>query len=97
MNTKQLMKVILEKSQTYAAKTKSHVDLQDKINKLIDKLPNDMPVGLLDTTTDDFSSINYGLKPDQFWIDDYVKEEDGDIQGKMLFIHFENKLNENPI
>lgn len=41
----------------------------------VNNLPDDMPVGLLDTTTDDY----------------------GKAKGKMLFITFENVLNENPI
>lgn len=60
-------------------------------------LPDEMPMGLWDLSTDDFTDGNYPLSEDQLLIEDYVKEEDGDIQGKMLFITFENNLNEDPL
>lgn len=68
-----------------------------ELKEIIKDLPDDMPVGLIDATTDDFSDMNYPLEKKHFAIDDYVKEEGGDIEGQMLFIYFENKLNENPI
>lgn len=60
-------------------------------------LPDEMPVGLLDLSTDDFTHGNYPVTKDTLLIEDYVKEEDGDVEGKMLFITFENSLNPNPI
>lgn len=68
-----------------------------ELKEIIQDLPDEMPVGLIDATTDDFYDMNYGLSKEQFNIDDYVSEEDGEIKGKMLFIYFENKLNENSI
>ena len=62
-----------------------------------------MPVGLLDTTTDDTDDMNYSLSDENFQVEDYFSQEDegtddyGKPRGKMLFINFENKLNENPI
>jgi hypothetical protein len=69
-----------------------------ELKEFIKDLPDDMPVGLLDMSTDDFTDGNYSLSTDNFMIDDYVKEE-GDMEplGKALFITFENHLNENPI
>lgn len=69
----------------------------------LNNLPDDMPVGLLDTTTDDRDDMNYRLSDSSFEIEDYFSTEDegtddyGKPRGKMLFILFENKLNENPI
>lgn len=65
-------------------------------------LPDDMPVGLLDTTTDDTDDMNYSLSIENFEISDYYSfddpyKNDGEPLGKMLFIIFENVLNENPI
>ena len=61
------------------------------------KLPNEMPVGLLDITTDDPTYMNYDLKKENLTIQDFSREYDGDVIGKMLFITFKNYLNENPI
>jgi hypothetical protein len=60
-------------------------------------LPDDMPIGLLDLSTDDYTDGNYSITNENLLIEDYVKEEDGDVKGKMLFITFENSLNPNPI
>jgi hypothetical protein len=68
-----------------------------ELKEIIQELPDEMPVGLLDYTTDDFYDCNYNLKKEDFFIEDYVFDEDSEILGKMLFIGFENKLNENPI
>jgi hypothetical protein len=68
-----------------------------QLKELIKDLPDDMPVGLWDITTDDFTDLNYSLTKESFMVEDYVEEENGDIKGQMLFICFENKLNENPI
>lgn len=76
-------------------------DLKNFIEK--NNLPDDMPVGLLDTTTDDTDDMNYSLSDENFQVEDYYSQEDegtdyyGKPRGKMLFINFENKLNENPI
>ena len=45
-------------------------------------LPDEMPVGLLDLTTDDFYDSNYGIAEKNLIIEDCVKEEDGEITGK---------------
>ena len=68
-----------------------------ELKNIIKDLPDDMPVGLLDETTDGFFDRNYALTDENFQIDECVAEEDGEVVGKMLFICFENKLNENPI
>lgn len=68
-----------------------------ELKSIIKDLPDNMPVGLLDMTTDDFHAGNYSLKEEQFMVEDYVLEEGGEVEGKMLFIMFENKLNEDPI
>lgn len=55
-----------------------------ELKEIIKNLPDDM---------------NYSLKKEDFVIEDYwaFDREDDEPKGKMLFIHFENKLNENPI
>lgn len=68
-----------------------------ELKQCIADLPDEMPVGLMDETTDDFYALNYTITKENFVVDDYVKEEDGEIEGKMLFITFGNKLNPNPI
>lgn len=76
-------------------------DLKNFIEK--NNLPDDIPIGLLDTTTDDTDYMNYPLSDESFEVEDYYSQEDegtddyGKPRGKMLFINFENKLNENPI
>lgn len=75
------------------------------LKKFIEKnnLPDDMPVGLVDITTDDTDDMNYSFSDENFQVEDYYSQEDegtddyGKPRGKMLFITFENKLNENPI
>lgn len=69
-----------------------------ELKKIIENLPDDMPVGLWDLSTDSFVDGNYKLSPQDCVVEDYIKEEDDtEIAGQMLFITFENKLNENPI
>lgn len=69
----------------------------------LNNLPDEMPVGLLDISTDDTDDMNYSLSDNSFEIEDYYSEEDennndyGKPRGKMLFICFKNKLNENPL
>jgi len=68
------------------------------LKKIIENLPDNMNVGLLDLSTDNFSDGNYQLTEKDLIIEDYVKEEDDhEIAGQMLFITFDNKLNENSI
>lgn len=69
----------------------------------LNNLPDEMPVGLLDISTDDTEDMNYSLTDNSFEIENYYSEEDvqtenyGKPRGKMLFICFKNKLNENPL
>lgn len=67
------------------------------LKKIIADLPDDMLVGLLDLSTDNFSDCNYSIDESNFDVMDYVEEEDGEIAGKFLAICFVNKLNDNPI
>lgn len=63
---------------------------------IIKDLPDDMPVALLDTSTDDFYDSTYTLSREDFEIDDWIKEEDQEEpSGVALFITFDNKLNPN--
>lgn len=74
-----------------------------ELKNIIKDLPDDMSVGLIDLTTDNTDDMNYSLKNENFEIDDYYHPDDegtdsyGVSRGKMLFISFENKLNENSI
>ena len=68
-----------------------------ELKEIIQDLSDEMYVGLMDYTTDDMHDCNYSLTKDDFLIEYYIEEENGEIAGKMLFIGFENKLNENPI
>ena len=67
------------------------------LKQLIDDLPDDMPVGLIDLTTDDFNDCNYSVEKENFEIMDWSEEEGGEPKGKALFLVFSNKLNPNPI
>lgn len=64
-------------------------------------LPDDMPVILLDTTTDDEGNCNYHFTNQDVAIDDFYRRDDYymdmEPKGKGLFLYFENVLNENPI
>ena len=73
-----------------------------ELKELIKDLPDDMNFGLIDLTTDDTDDMNYSVSKDDFNVEDcYDNDSDsetyGEIKGKMLFLTFENKLNENPI
>ena len=70
-----------------------------ELKQKLENLPDEMMVGLLDTTTDDRDDMNYFISDEDVFVDDCYKEdnETGKPDGKMLFIAFENKLNENPI
>lgn len=68
-----------------------------ELKEIIADLPDDMPVGLWDATTDYDLDMNYSLSKEDFMIEDCVDLDTEEITGKMLFITFENKLNENSI
>ena len=70
-----------------------------ELKEKLENLPDDMMVGLLDTTTDDRYDMTYFISDEDVFVDDCYKEdnENGEPDGKMIFISFENKLNEDPI
>jgi len=73
-----------------------------EFRKITEDLPDDMPFGLIDATTDDTDNMNYAITPDMVEVGDcYDNDEDsetyGQPKGQMLFITFENQLNENSI
>ncbi|MEM7487260.1 MAG: hypothetical protein AAF348_18785 [Bacteroidota bacterium] len=69
-----------------------------ELKKYLEKLDDEMPVGLLDLTTDDETYMNYSLREEDLDVNDYWTDNSyPEPKGKMLFICFENKLNENPI
>lgn len=70
--------------------------------KFLSNYPGDMPVGLIDTTTDDEEEMNYPIDESSFEVLDWVSEETwergiDEPEKKGLFMLFENKLNPNPI
>lgn len=67
------------------------------LKEVIKTLPDDMSVGLVDLTTDDFYDSSYQLTKASIGPGDCAEEEDGPVTGQALWISFENKLNENPI
>lgn len=68
-----------------------------ELKEFLNTLPDEMPIGLWDQSTDDFLDGNYPIKKENLHIDDWVSEEGGEAKGKALFITFDNHLNENPI
>lgn len=73
---------------------------KDLIEKMKD-LPDDAPVILVDSTTDDNTDACYSQSCD-LAIDDYWDDPEGSLggdkpNGKALFVYFENKLNPDPI
>ena len=70
-----------------------------ELKKIIENLPDDMVVGLLDATTDDRDDMNYFISDEDVFVEDCYHEDNntGEPDGKMLFIVFENKLNEDSI
>lgn len=67
------------------------------LKNLIKDLPDEMPVGVVDTSTDDYDDGNYKITESNFSIEDFVTEPEGETKGKMLVISFHNKLNPQPI
>lgn len=70
--------------------------------KFLSNYPGDMPVVLIDTTTDDEEDTNYAIDESSFEVIECVSGEAGergiDEPGKKgLFLLFENKFNPNPI
>lgn len=61
------------------------------LKEFIKDLPDDMPVQLVDISTDDIDQSNYVLTKEDISIEDYVLEPDGETAGKMLAISFINK------
>ena len=68
-----------------------------ELKEKIKDLPDEMLIGLIDDTTDDTEDMNYGLQDFDVAVDDAYNIDSGEKNGKMLFIHFKNKLNENSI
>lgn len=68
-----------------------------KLREIIKDLPDEMVIGLIDDTTDDTDDMNYGISDEDIYVDDCYDIDSGEKTGKMLFIHFENKLNEESI
>lgn len=68
-----------------------------QLKKYLSNLPEDMNIGLIDSTTDDFHDRNYSIPEDNLIVDECCEDEGSDPCGTMLFIYFDNKLNENPI
>ena len=70
-----------------------------ELKQKLENLPDDMIVGLLDATTDDRGYMNYFISDEDVFVDDcyYEDNDTGEPDGKMLFIAFENKLNEDSI
>lgn len=67
------------------------------LKEIIKNLPDEMPVGLFDITTDDVDDCNYPIERENFEVMDCVNQYEEETGVKGLFIVFENKLNENPI
>lgn len=65
--------------------------------KLIEHLPDNMPVGLVDLSTDDIDESNYRLTPESFSVEYVEDPATGQQFGKALLITFVNKLNPNPL
>ena len=70
-----------------------------ELKQKLENLPDDMIVGLLDATTDDRYYMNYFISDEDVFVDDCYNEDNDteEPDGKMLFIIFENKLNEDSI
>ncbi|MFN8834456.1 MAG: hypothetical protein ACK50Z_04330 [Betaproteobacteria bacterium] len=68
-----------------------------ELKNFIKDLPDEMPVGLVDLTTDDYDDGNYKIESSSLSIEDFVTEPEGETKGKMLIISFKNKLNPAPI
>ena len=68
-----------------------------ELKQKLENLPDDMIVGLLDATTDDRGYMNYFISDEDVFVEDCYHEDNdtGEPDGKMLFIVFENKLNED--
>lgn len=65
-------------------------------------LPDDMPVILMDISTDDVESCNYVFRNENVDIDDYYifdseAYDRGEPSGKALYLYFDNMLNDDPI
>lgn len=59
-------------------------------------LPDEMPIGPLDLSTDDQDDGNYPVTIETLLVEGSV-DEHGDDGPNMLFITFDNKLNPNPL
>lgn len=70
-----------------------------KLKEIMADLPDDMPVQLLDSTTDDDHACNYHIDDEDVFVVEGVKDLDDPESEKLEFlaIQFENKLNENPV
>ena len=59
------------------------------LRKITKDLPEDMPINLLDITTDNIFDCSYSLYETDFSVDNYCNKDE-EIVGKCLWIAFEN-------
>jgi hypothetical protein len=64
-----------------------------ELKNFIKDLPDQMPVRLVDLSTDDYDDGNYKIQNSNLSIEDFVTDPEGETKGKMLIISFKNKLN----
>lgn len=68
-----------------------------ELKELIKDLPDDMPFGLLDLSTDDTDLMNYSVYKSSFDTVDWMEQDGVEPEGKAFVLCFINKMNENPI
>ncbi len=68
-----------------------------ELKSFLEKLPDDMPVGLMDLTTSNHDGVVYSfeLSEKQLTVRDYFEDENGKPVGRVLLITFKNKLSKN--
>jgi hypothetical protein len=64
-----------------------------ELKKYLTDLPDEMMIGIVDMSTDDFDDGNYGFSEDNLVIEDAVNDQGEVLPKKGLFITFDNKLN----
>ncbi|MFO0447628.1 MAG: hypothetical protein ACK52I_02870 [Pseudomonadota bacterium] len=68
-----------------------------ELKKYLADLPDEMPIGILDLSTDDIDDGNYKFTHDSLMVEEGVDASGDPLEKDVLFITFHNKLNPKPI
>jgi len=67
------------------------------LKAILETLPDDMPVALLDISTDSNTNVTYPITRGSIITKEFFLHPGGPVVGEALFMAFKNRLNPNPV